>query len=197
VQRQSKLNGGDNPSDGRPRWGSRLTRKTSGIFCAVGALLISNGVVAAEALAVVRGDSLSTLQVTELKTEHVIEPLGLDTAHPRFRWLLESSQRGQLQGAYQILVASTLEKLQAGIGDQWDSGKVRSDNSVEVPYAGRALTGGETAYWKVRIWDREGQPRAYSTPAVFEMGLLKENDWQGQWIAAKAGVSSPLLHTAR
>jgi len=39
------------------------------------------------------------------------------------------------------------------IGDKWDSGKVKSDNSVEVAYEGRGLASGENAYWKVRIWD--------------------------------------------
>lgn len=171
-----------------------MTRQISGFLCAIGALLISHGVVADETpAAAVRGSSFSTLQVTALKTEHVIEPLGLETAHPRFRWLLESSQRGQLQAAYQILVASSLEKLQADIGDQWDSGKVTSDNSVEVPYAGLALSSAQRAYWKVRIWDRHGRPSAYGAPAAFEIGLLKASEWHGRWIAASKGVSSPLF----
>src|SRR5262249_49915386 len=109
------------------------------------------------------------------------------------RWLLKSTERGQRQTAYRILVASSLERLNADMGDKWDSGKVRSDNSVEVFYAGRELASSERAYWKVRVWDRNGVPSAYGEPASFEMGLLKTNDWQGRWIAAKQGNASPLF----
>jgi len=133
------------------------------------------------------------MQVEELKTEHLNEPLGIETTHPRFRWLLKSTERGQLQSAYQILVATSLEKLEAGTGDKWDSGRVTSDNFVEIPYAGRELASGERAYWKLRIWDRSGRPSTYSAPSFFEMALLRASDWQGKWIAAKQGISSPLL----
>src|SRR5438105_1425805 len=79
----------------------------------------------------------STLRPMQLKAEHLSDPLGIETQHPRFRWLLESTERAQLQTAYQTLVSSSEEKLQADVGDKWDSGKVTSDNSVEVSYAGR------------------------------------------------------------
>ena len=137
--------------------------------------------------------STSLVQVTALKSEHLTEPLGLDSAHPRFRWLVQSSERGQLQSAYQVLVSSSLEKLRSENGDLWDSGKVTSENSVEVAYAGRELSSGERAFWKVRVWDRTGKASSYSQPSFFEMGLLSASDWQGKWIAGKPGISSPLL----
>jgi alpha-L-rhamnosidase len=121
----------------------------------------------------------AAIQVSALKTENATNPLGIDTPHPRFRWLLESGARGQLQTAYQILIASSLEKLEAGTGDKWNSGKVDSDNSVEVPYGGKKLSSGERCYWKVRIWDEDGRPSLYSNPSSFEMGLLNPTDWQG------------------
>ncbi|MBI4165415.1 MAG: alpha-L-rhamnosidase N-terminal domain-containing protein, partial [Acidobacteria bacterium] len=132
----------------------------------------------------------------ELKTEHLTEPLGVETPRPRFRWLLDSDERGQLQTGYQVLVATSLEKLQADTGDKWDSGKVSSDNSVEVPYGGSELASGERCYWKVRVWDKNGRPSAYSAPSFFEMGLRKQSDWQGKWIAGKKDVSSPLFRRA-
>jgi alpha-L-rhamnosidase len=135
----------------------------------------------------------AAIQVSALKTENATNPLGIDTPHPRFRWLLESGARGQLQTAYQILIASSLEKLEAGTGDKWNSGKVDSDNSVEVPYGGKKLSSGERCYWKVRIWDEDGRPSLYSNPSSFEMGLLNPTDWQGKWIESGKGISSPLL----
>ena len=135
----------------------------------------------------------AAILVNAIKTENTTNPLGIDTLHPRFRWLLESSARGQLQTAYQILVASSLEKLQAGTGDKWDSGRVASDNLVEVPYEGKNLSSSERCYWKVRIWDRNGRSSLYSEPSFFEMGLLRPADWQGKWIESDKGISSPLL----
>ena len=136
------------------------------------------------------------IQPTELKTEQLTEPLGIETPRPRFRWLLDSDERDQLQTGYQVLVATSLEKLQADKGDKWDSGKVSSDNSVEVPYGGSELASGEGCYWKVRVWDKNGRPGAYSVPSFFEMGLRKQSDWQGKWIAARNGVSSPIFRRA-
>lgn len=135
----------------------------------------------------------SQVRVEATKTEHIREPLGLQTRSPRFQWQLLSNERSQLQSAYQILVATTLEKLQAGIGDKWDSGKVKSDNSVEVSYAGSDLQSGERSYWKVRIWDNDGRPSEYSDPSSFEMGLLNKSDWLGKWIAARNSISSPIF----
>jgi len=135
-------------------------------------------------------------QPTALKTENLTEPLGIETPRPRFRWLLDSDERGQVQTAYQVLVATGLEKLQADKGDKWDGGKVSSDNSVEVPYGGSELASGERCYWKVRVWDKNGRPSPYSVPSFFEMGLRKRSDWQGKWIAAKKGVSSPIFRRA-
>jgi len=96
----------------------------------------------------------SALVVQGLKTENGINPLGIGALHPRFRWLLKSNERAQGQRAYQVLVAGSLETLQANVGDKWDSGKVISDNSVEIPYNGGPLASGEKCYWKVRVWAR-------------------------------------------
>jgi len=76
----------------------------------------------------------------ELACEHLIDPLGIDAAPPRLSWSLRAEpadRRGQVQTAYQVLVASRREALAADLGDLWDSGKVASDRTSEVIYAGR------------------------------------------------------------
>ena len=98
-----------------------------------------------------------------------------------------------MQSAYQVLVATAVEKLNNNIGDKWDSGKVVSDKSVNIVYEGKALSSSETCFWKIRVWDKKGQPWTYSKPATFGMGLLKASDWQGKWIRADKDISSPLL----
>jgi alpha-L-rhamnosidase len=133
------------------------------------------------------------MRTVQLKCEHLTNPLGIEAAQPRLSWVLESDQRGQAQTAYQILVATSQQKLGANNGDKWDSGKITSDNSVEVPYQGNALASGERCYWKVRVWDKDGRPDAYSDASFFEMGLLRQSDWHGKWIWSKKGISSPLL----
>lgn len=129
----------------------------------------------------------------QLRSEYAVDPLGVDVARPRFSWLLESSERGQMQSAYQVLVASSEQKLQADVGDKWDSGQVASDRSVNVPYEGSPLASGEKCWWKVRVWDVEGAMSTYSGPATFEMGLLNKDDWEGEWVGADLSISAPLL----
>ena len=117
-----------------------------------------------------------------LRCEYLTNPLGIDVTQPRFAWVLEHSERGETQSAYQVLVATSAENLSRDQGDAWDSGKVASDDSTQIAYAGKALESGHRYYWKVRTWDKGGAASAYSQPAWFEMGLLSAGDWKGEWI---------------
>jgi len=137
----------------------------------------------------------------ELTCEYATNPLGIETPRPRFGWLLESDKRAQSQSAYRVLVAASEQQLEANVGDKWDSGKVESDQSVNVEYQGEVLASGETCYWKVQVWDKQGQSSTWSQPGSFEMGLLKQSDpsspkgfaaagWKGQWIGIAS--TSPL-----
>jgi alpha-L-rhamnosidase len=119
---------------------------------------------------------------TRLRCEYLSNPLGIDVRQPRFAWVLRHTERGQTQTAYEILVATELARLASDQGDQWESGKVTSDDSTQVVYAGKALESGRTYYWKVRTWDKDGTASPYSEPARFEMGLLVRNEWKGDWI---------------
>ncbi len=126
----------------------------------------------------------ATLRPALLSCEYAIRPLGVDTRAPRLGWELHAEERGQRQTAYQILVGSTPELLQADSADLWDSGRVVSDQSVHVVYAGAPLHSGVQCYWKVRAWDRDGREGPFSEVSWWEMGLLDEHDWHAQWIDA-------------
>ncbi len=119
-----------------------------------------------------------------LRCEYMDDPLGVDTPEPRFAWVLQHTDRGEMQTAYQVLVATRAELLNQDRGDQWDSGKVTSDDFIQVVYAGKPLDSGRSYYWKVRYWDKEGRASAYSQPARFGTALLKASDWKANWIAA-------------
>ena len=131
-----------------------------------------------------------------LRTEYLDNPLGIDVRTPHFCWQLSSNRRGQYQSAYQLLVASSRELLANGVGDKWDSGRVLTPDTLHIAYAGAPLRSGERCYWAVRCWDRVELLSPWSEPALFEMGLLEEGDWQGYWIGAAEDVSAPLLRKA-
>ena len=125
-------------------------------------------------------------EVKNLWTEYLRDPLGIDARLPRLSWVIESDRRGERQTAYQVLVASTPELLAKDQGDLWDSGKVASDQSIQVAYAGKPLESRTACRWKVRVWLNDGKPMPWSKPALWSMGLLKAEDWQAKWIKPAA-----------
>ncbi|MGH9325316.1 MAG: family 78 glycoside hydrolase catalytic domain [Terriglobia bacterium] len=118
----------------------------------------------------------------DLRCEYLTNAMGIDVNQPRFSWVLRDSKRGELQAAYQVLVASRAQLLAQQNGGAWNSGKIASDNSIQVAYAGKPLKSGHAYYWAVRFWDSQGRVSPYSKPAHFEMGLLSRNEWKGEWI---------------
>jgi alpha-L-rhamnosidase len=131
-----------------------------------------------------RPGAKDSLNVSGLRCEYQQDPLGVDTPHPQLGWRLESIGPGVRQYAYQVLVARTPELLTSGHGDLWDSGKVKSRDSAHVPYRGSPLSSRLRCYWKVRVWDESGRRSKWSRPAFWEMGLLRQEDWQGRWIGS-------------
>jgi len=117
-----------------------------------------------------------------LRCEYRENPLGIDAPAPQLSWQSDSSERNWKQSAYQILVASSLDGLAAGRVDVWDSGRMNSDESVDIRYQGPALQSRKRYYWKVRVWDAAGTVTDSTEEAWWEMGLLHPEDWKGKWI---------------
>jgi alpha-L-rhamnosidase len=128
--------------------------------------------------------TVAALSPTKLRCEYAVNPLNVDVTSPRLFWIDESSGRGERQTAYEILVASSEKNLAGGKGDLWDSGKIVSDETIQIPYAGKPLDSLQPVFWKVRAWDAGDKPSAWSKPAQWTMGLLHPADWQAKWIGA-------------
>ncbi|KAA5824844.1 Bacterial alpha-L-rhamnosidase [Algibacter amylolyticus] len=137
-------------------------------------------------LTIISCNSKTKSEVTpiDLKCEYLVDPLGIDNVQPRLSWKIidKNKTRGQKQTGFQIIVANSIENLNANKGDVWDSGQVSDAQSVNNIYQGKALTSGQICYWKVRVWDVSGSVSNWSEPAKFAMGLLNEKDWTGDWI---------------
>jgi alpha-L-rhamnosidase len=130
----------------------------------------------------------------DLLCEYMRNPVGLNTVNPRFSWHVLSDERGQYQTAYRIVVASSKEKLEADIGDIWDTGKVESSKCTNIVFEGCPLISRQLCFWKVRIWDRYLNESAFSVCSRFEMGLLQQEDWRAVWIGSPVfGAEAPLF----
>jgi len=121
-----------------------------------------------------------------LRCEYLANPLGIDVCKPRLSWKLTSTQRGQRQTAYRLLVATSPDTLDKNVGDIWDSRKVESGQSIQIVYKGKQLTSRMRCFWKVKVWDKDGKPSPWSGSALWSMGLLGQKDWQAKWIGYDA-----------
>ena len=138
------------------------------------------------------------LRATDLRTEYRTNPIGIAETKPRLSWVLKSEDgkvRGQRQTAYQVLVASTRQQLKENAGDLWDSGKVQSDETIQIEYGGKALTAGQRAYWSVKTWNAAGEESPWSEPATWSVGLIEEKDWKAKWIGYDEPEPAPATAT--
>jgi len=145
---------------------------------------------------------VAQITVSGLRVEYLTNPIGTDVVQPRLSWRIASPGRNTMQGAYQIQVATSEASLTRGADLLWDSGKVASDASVFVDYAGPRTVSRTRYHWRVRVWDASGHPSSWSLPALWETGLLQAGDWTAQWIGRAPTSSdslpspSPLLRRA-
>jgi alpha-L-rhamnosidase len=126
--------------------------------------------------------AMADTTVGRLRCEYLTDPLAIDAPQPRLSWELTSDARGVEQVAYQILAAGSREALAEGRGELWDSGKVESDATTQVLYAGKPVGSGQTVFWKVKSWTRGGKASAWSQPASWRTGLTDPAALKAKWI---------------
>lgn len=125
------------------------------------------------------------MAVSEPRCEYLIDPLAIDTRDPRLGWQVESNTRGARQTAYQIIAATNTASLAANKGDLWDTGKVASNETIQIAYQGKPLQSRQRCFWKVRVWDQNGQASSWSERAQWAMGLMEPADWSAKWVGDK------------
>lgn len=131
--------------------------------------------------------SLITLQTNaqtleKLRCEYQETPMGLEVLNPRLSWQMKATSRGAKQTAYQILVADNEADLKKDNGNVWNSGMVKSEQSIKIDYEGKPLESRKRYFWKVKIWNEKNKPTSYSEATWWEMALLKKEDWSAHWI---------------
>ncbi len=109
------------------------------------------------------------------------KPIGFYDATPVFSWKLQPGQKSTAQSAYRIVAAGSPQLLPEN-ADLWDSGRVESNQSVWVQYDGKPLGSCDSVYWQVKFWDQDGRESGWSEQGFFELGLLGNADWKGEWI---------------
>lgn len=108
-----------------------------------------------------------------LRTEYLVNPVGLDIRSPRFSWQLNADGNNMRQTAYHIEVVLSDAII-------WDSGKVASGDSIHIEYQGPPLEPQRRYTWRVRFWNAD-VVSPWSESAYFETGLM-DSRWNGQWI---------------
>ncbi|ADY53644.1 alpha-L-rhamnosidase [Pseudopedobacter saltans DSM 12145] len=128
-----------------------------------------------------------SIKPVQLRCEYLENPLGLDLEKPRLSWVLQpvrDTEYGQMQTAYRIIVASSVDLLEKSQGDVWDTKWVTSDQMQLIDYSGKALVSDRTYFWKVKVKDEKGRESAWSDLAFWSTGLFDQKDWSAKWIGS-------------
>lgn len=126
-----------------------------------------------------------------LTTEMAENPLAVVQNQPRFSWQLVANESNALQIGYQILVSSSQEKLKNDEGDIWNSLRVNSNENLHIVYNGSPLKTETKYFWKVKVWNQEGEISKWSKTAFFRMAP-NESDLNPIWIGAITKADSHL-----
>lgn len=124
----------------------------------------------------------AALTAYDLRCELLHQPWGINTTTPALSWKLTHDHNGVRQSAYQILAASRPDLLTEDKADLWNSGRVESEQSVWVTYAGKPLESRSVVYWQVKVWDENGKGGDWARGAKFSVGILDKALWQGKYI---------------
>jgi alpha-L-rhamnosidase len=159
------------------------------LFCS-----IAWGLVLSAAAAIAGQQPANTAGPANLQVDNLKTPLGIDDPTPHFSWQLQDPTVGARQTAYEVMVASTPELLQHGQADVWESGRVESGGSIDIPYAGPSLKPSTRYFWRVKLWGAASKPYRESESSWWETGLMNQDAWHAQWIGYETPEEATVRH---
>lgn len=116
-----------------------------------------------------------------LTCEGLENPIAVNSLSPRLSWKLPADWTAQ--SAYELQVGTdSIALAESGEPDLWSSGRIESDQSVNITYAGDRLSPGMQAYWRVKIWDADGNASPWSEVCRFGIGYVDGNEMPGEYI---------------
>ncbi|MGZ3896730.1 MAG: glycoside hydrolase family 78 protein [Flavisolibacter sp.] len=124
----------------------------------------------------------SPIKAVDLRCEYLVNPLGIDAAHPRLSWHLQDARKGAKQTAYQVFIGKDSVFVSQGRGRDWQSDTIHSGSQI-ILYHGRPLQPFTKYYWTVQVWDQEGRATVVNEVASFETGMMENANWKGAWIS--------------
>jgi alpha-L-rhamnosidase len=141
----------------------------------------------------------ANIKPSGLTCEYLKNPQVVDITNPRLSWINidDKDKRGQFQTAWEIRVAGSEELLLAGKPDLWESGKIISNESVNIRYNGKFLPSGQDCWWQVRVWNKRGKVSDWSEPAFWSMGIMDPDEWKAKWIGAPWEGEEPIPDNER
>ncbi len=128
----------------------------------------------------------ASVHISNLRCEHLVNPLGIDASAPRLSWKMKTSANGARQTAYQLIADTDSLAVAGNRGTTWNTGKVNAGTML-VSYAGKKLRPFTRYYWKVIVWD-QNQARHISSVASFETGKMGIQNWEGAWISDRNDI---------
>lgn len=131
----------------------------------------------------------SSVSIKDLRVEMKENPIGIGVSQPRFMWKITSASPNLSQTSYQIQVAESPDNLKNGKDLLWDTGEVKGDESILIPYSGNPLQSRKQYYWRVKANTNQGTTD-WSKINFWSMTLLNPSDWKATWIGEKQ-LSNP------
>ena len=117
--------------------------------------------------------------LAELKCENLVDPLGIDNVAPHFSWKLKGMVGKVDKFIMKFKWLRTVFYWCRIKADLWNTGKLKSDASVMVPYQGKTLTSRSLCYWRVRVWDSKNKCHHGVLSLVLELAF---------WISCRCRV---------
>lgn len=141
------------------------------------------------------GVSYASVDLYDLKCENLRNPNAIDNTTPHFSWKVKST-KPMKQACYEIEVASAKDLLKRDRVDFWKSGKIKSSESVMIPYAGKQLSSRDLLFWRVRVYNDKGENSEWSKIQRFGIGIVGGDVLRGEYIGLgkdAGNVVSPML----